>query len=284
MTENTLHFAFFGTPDYAVYTLEALKSFGYIPSLIVTAPDRPVGRHLTLTPSETKIWADQNNVPTLQPDKITAEVIEKIKLYNAELFVVSAYGKILPQALLDIPKHGTLNIHPSLLPLYRGPAPERGPILAGENETGVTVILLDALVDHGPIIAQEKYPLDENKNVTEVAKDLFTRGGTLLAEKIPEWIKGSIQPTQQDHSKATFTKKVKKEDGEISLNGNPRENYNKYRAYIDWPGVFFFKDMGDKKLRIKVTQARFENDSFIIEKVIPEGKKEISYSDFLKQN
>jgi methionyl-tRNA formyltransferase len=133
------------------------------------------------------------------------------------------------------------------------------------------------LVDHGPIIAQEKLSINETEDVTELAKKLFAEGGRLLAENIPAFLAGKIIGKEQDHSKATFTRKVRKEDGEIVPGINDRENYNKYRAYIDWPGVFFFRD----GRRIKVTKARFEKGLFMVEKVIPEGKKETTYENFL---
>jgi methionyl-tRNA formyltransferase len=279
--KNT-NFAFFGTPEYSVYTLEALFNRGYIPSLIITAPDRPVGRHFTLTPPRVKVWADSHSIPTIQPVKINEEIIKEIQSYNTDYFVVSAYGKILPKALLGIPEHGTLNVHPSLLPLYRGPAPEKDPVLAGDKETGVSIILLDEMVDHGPILIQEKIPLTETETTPELAEKLFTRGGEILADIIPQWIAKEIIPKEQDHAKATFTKKIKKEDGLLHLNGSAIQNYNKYRAFYAWPGTYFFVNKNGKETRVKIKKARYENNSFIIERVVPEGKKEIDYSIFLQ--
>ncbi|MCC6323170.1 methionyl-tRNA formyltransferase [Candidatus Nomurabacteria bacterium] len=273
--ENKEKFIFFGTPDYSVYTLDSLSANGYIPHLIVTAPDRPVGRHFTITPSDAKVWALKHNVPTLEVEKFTKEIIEDIKSKQADLFIVSAYGKILPKELLEIPKIGTLNVHPSLLPLYRGPAPEKGPLLNGDKETGVTIILLDEMVDHGPILLQKKVPLTGTETTPEIAKVLFTMGGQMLAEIIPKWIEGKVELKNQDHTKATLTKKVTKQDGLIDPNGDPLINYNKYRAYSGWPGIYFFQD----GKRIKVTKAHLEDGKFIIERIIPEGKKEIDYKN-----
>lgn len=273
MKNNNLKFIFFGTPDYAVYTLDALHQKGYLPSLIITAPDKPVGRKLVLTPPEAKVWALKHGIPIIQPEKFTLKILRSIASYDAQFFVVSAYGKILPKEVLTMPDHGTLNVHPSLLPLYRGPAPEKGPLLAGDTETGTTIILLDEMIDHGPILAQEQINLVGTETTPEVAKILFTLGGKMLAEIIPKWIKGMITPQKQNHEKATMTRKVRKSDGLIDPNDDSIKNYNKYRAYYGWPGVYFFQN----GKRIKVTSARLENGKFIIEKVIPEGKKETTW-------
>jgi len=202
-------------------------------------------------------------------------VIETIAQKKADVFVVAGYGKILPQSLIDLPKHKTINIHTSLLPLYRGPTPIEGPILKGDTETGVTIMLIDREVDHGPIIKQEKYTLEGNETTPELTKILFTRGGELLADIFPDWLAGKITPREQNHTKATYTKKLKKEDGLIDLSDDPILNYNKFRAYVGWPRTFFFRD----GKRIIVTRATLEDGQFIIKKIIPEGKKETDYKD-----
>ena len=211
-----------------------------------------------------------------QPEKIDAEAIEKIAKEKADVFVVVGYGRILPQKLIDLPKHKTINIHTSLLPLYRGPTPIEAPILAGDKETGVTLMIIDEKVDHGPIIRQEKYALGDRETTPKLTKALFTRGGEILAEILPDWVSGKINTTEQDHTKATLTKKLKKEDGIIDLSSDPIENYRKFRAYAGWPRTFFFHN----SKRIIITKARLENDKFVIEKIIPESGKEIKYEDF----
>ncbi len=276
-----LNFVFFGTSEEATYALDALYEKGYIPSLIVTAPDRPAGRNHELKAPLAKLWAQEHTVPFLQPEKITAEVIEEIAKQHAEIFIVVGYGRILPQALIDIPKYNTLNIHTSLLPLHRGPTPIEGPILAGDRETGITIMVIDKDVDHGPIIKQEVYPLIGTETTPELTKILFTRGGELLAELLPDWIMGKITPREQDHSKATFTKKLKKEDGLVDIEKNSdKELWAKFRAYTPWPRIFFFQN----GKRIIITDAALENGKFIIKKVIPEGKKEMSWEIFQQSN
>lgn len=277
MTDKNIQFAFFGGEPLSVPVLNVLYEKGFIPKLIVCNPDRPVGRKAEITPPPTKIWAVEHNVPVFQPESFKdGAVIEHLKKVGCDLFIVVAYGKIIPRSVLELPAHGTLNVHPSLLPLYRGPAPIVTSILNGDTETGVTIIKLDEEMDHGPILAQEKITLSENEYVGELEATLSRIGGELLADVLPKWIAGEIETREQDHSAATYVKKMVKEDGEIKLDGNDTENWRRYRAYFGWPGVYFFKD----GKRIKITKATFENGLFIPDRVIPEGKKEINYGSF----
>jgi len=274
MSDNKLNFVFFGTSEEAIYTLDALGLKGITPRLIVTAPDRPAGRHHMITPPLAKKWAEEHGVSVFQPEKIDSAAIEIIRKEKADIFVVVGYGRILPKALIDIPKYKTVNIHTSLLPRYRGPTPIEGPIFAGDKETGVSIIVIDTEVDHGPIIVQEKYPLTGNETTPELTRILFTRGGELLASILSDWIEGKIKPKEQDHSQATYTKKLKKEDGLINLQGDATKNYNKFRAYTSWPRTFFFKN----NKRIIITDATLENGKFVIKKIIPENGKETIYT------
>lgn len=268
-------FVFFGTPDLAVSALEGLSKHGYLPIAIVTSPDKPVGRHQVLSPSPTKVWGLAHHIPVLEPTKIDDAFLAELSTLNFELGIVAAYGKILSQKLLDMPKFGMINIHPSLLPLYRGTAPVVGPILAGDIKTGVSIIKLDAEVDHGPILFQDERALTGNEKASELGNILFYHGGEMLAQALPRYINGDINLHEQEHNLATFTKKIKKEDGLVHLTDDPITLWRKYRAYDVWPGIFFFDE--DNK-RVKITKAIFENGQFIIEKIIPEGKKEIPYS------
>ncbi len=273
--DQKLSFIFFGTPDLAVSALDALSKHGYLPSAIVTSSDKPVGRHQVLSPSPTKVWGLAHHIPVLEPAKIDDLFLSQLSTFDFRLFVVAAYGKILPQKLLDMPTYGTLNIHPSLLPLYRGTAPVVGPLLAGDEKTGVTIIKLDADVDHGSILFQDERILSGNEKASELGNELFYHGGVELASILPNYVVNNIELKEQDHSIATFTKKIKKEDGLVQLTDDPIILWRKYRAYDQWPGIFFF-DENNK--RVKITQAIFENGQFIIEKVIPEGRKEIPYT------
>ncbi|OGI72397.1 hypothetical protein A3J61_00230 [Candidatus Nomurabacteria bacterium RIFCSPHIGHO2_02_FULL_38_15] len=285
------NFIFFGTPDYAVHTLESLKLSGFLPSLIVCSPDAKVGRKQILTAPPAKLFALQNNMPILQPTKIDQATVDGILKYAPAYAVVAAYGKILPNILLDAVPYGFLNVHPSLLPKYRGPAPEIAPILNGDTKTGVTIILLDQLVDHGPILAQEEIVLNGNEFSHDLAKNLFEIGGKMLVNIIPKWLEGKINSTDQDHTQATLTYKTKKLDAKINLSDDPKILWAKWRAYYPWPGLYFEIDnphqtkLGAKppsKLHVKINKAIFADNQFTPTLVTPEGKKPITFTEFKK--
>jgi methionyl-tRNA formyltransferase len=279
-----LKIAFFGTPLLSSQTLDILKSSGYLPSVIITSPDKPAGRGLKMTPSPVSIWAENNNIPCLKPEKIREEFIEEFKKLNIDLSVVVAYGKILPETLINIPKFKTINIHYSLLPKYRGASPLESSLLNGDDTTGVSIQQMVFKLDSGPIITEKEVKIDINDTKEKLRDELTIIGGNLLCEFIPKIVNKAINPKNQDESKVTFCTKINKEDGEIDLNGNPQVNYNKYRAFYGWPGLFFFINKHNKRIRVKIKQAVYENNLFTIKRVTPEGKKEISYEDFLRQN
>lgn len=275
-------FAYFGTPDFSTLVLDALGEKGYAPSLVITAPDKPAGRGLALSESPVKKWAASHTVLVLQPEKFDEEVVRKLEDAHCELAIVAAYGKILPQRVLDLFPKGALNVHPSLLPRYRGTSPVESQILADDRDVGVSVILMDEKMDHGPLVTQERlhipgWPIDRN-----TANEQFWRaGGRLLADTLPRWLRGEVAQTPQDEAHATVTKKIHKEDGLVDLSAPARTNYLKYLAYRGWPGMYFFADPPAGG-RVKITQAAFINGRFVIERVIPEGKREMAYADFRK--
>jgi len=282
---NLPPFVFFGTSRFSVILLEELKTkFDITPSLIVTAPDRPVGRKQIITPPPVKEWAIENDIDTFQPEKLKDEDL-LAELKNFKLFIVASYGKIIPQVVLDIPKLGTLNVHPSLLPSYRGASPIQNQILNNEPHVGTTIMLMDAQMDHGAILKQKQVTFEQNKfpaPYTDVEEKLAEESATLLAEVLPSWISKEITPQEQDHEKATFTKIIEKVDGEISLSDDDFKNYLKYLAYHEWPKTFFFFEHEGKKLRAIITDASYDDGKFIIKKIIPEGKNEIDYKVFTK--
>lgn len=278
---NNLSWVFFGTDEFSVMVLEELKKNGYTPNLVVTTEDKPKGRKLVLTPPEAKVWGEKNNIPVLQPKKLNSEATLQLSTSNFELFIVASYGKIIPQNILDLPKHKTLNIHPSLLPKLRGPSPIVSAIL-NEDETGVSIMRLDSEMDHGPILAQQKINIEWPPYAEKLEKVSAEMGAQMLAEIIPEWITGNIQEIEQDHSQATICSKIQKSDGEINLSHNPELNLRKIRAYSIWPGAFYFEQNGDTKTRIIVKQAHIENDKLVLDRIIPEGKKEMTYADYLR--
>jgi len=280
------HFAFFGTPAIAVTVLDILKASGMLPSVVITNPDAPQGRKMVLTPSPVKVWAQKEGIPVLQPQSLRTD--NTVELYLKEhaiaLSIVVAYGKIIPQSLLSVPKHGTVNVHPSLLPELRGASPIRTAILRDMRKTGVSVMLLDAELDHGPILAQKAVEIEEGlwpMRGGELDILLAREGGELLAETLPQWIEGSLIPRDQEHANATFCEKISKEMGELDLAGDPYQNLLKIRAFDGWPGTFFFTEKNGKRVRVKVVDAELNTDgSLTILRVIPEGRNEMSYSEF----
>jgi methionyl-tRNA formyltransferase len=280
--KNNIKIAFLGNSKFSVFCLEEMKNLGQTPNIIITTPDRPMGRKMQLTKSETKIWAEQNNITFIQQEKLKDEAfLEKLKAYD--LFIVASYGKIIPKVILDMPKYGVLNIHPSLLPKYRGPSPLQAQILNDEKEVGVTIMKLDEQVDHGSLVAQEKIILENILNFNDLEKMLAKAGANLFIKILPDWINGKIEAKPQNHDQATFTKKIEKSDGELDIiNGDPYKNYLKFLAYSESPRVYSFAERNSQKIRFIITTANFTNDQFIIKKVIPEGKKEMNYEDFLR--
>ncbi|MES2930335.1 MAG: methionyl-tRNA formyltransferase [Patescibacteria group bacterium] len=282
MQNPHLKFAFFGTPDVASRTLDILEQNGYSPTVIITSVDRRSGRGMHMTESPVSMWAKTHGIPCLKPEKITKDFIEELKGYDVDLSIVVAYGVLLPQDLIDLPRYGTINIHYSLLPLYRGASPVEEALLNGDTETGVSIQEMRLKLDSGPIVADEKVKIEIDDRKESLREKLISLGGNLLSRILPSVIEGKTVLQPQDESKATYCTKIKKEDGEIDPDGNAWQNYNKYRAYEGWPGVYFFLMRHNKKIRIKVTGARYSDDSFIIEKVIPEGRHEMAYTDLLR--
>lgn len=296
---------FFGTPDLAVPVFERLFVTGYVPVAVVTAPDQPVGRKKTLTPPPVKQAADARNVPVLQPSTLNdASFLEQFKLLEPDVCIVVAYGKLIPKIYLDIPRSGFLNIHPSALPEYRGPAPIQGAIMDGKSETGVSIMLLDEKMDHGPIIAARSVALDPKAYYPEIAALLFDQGARLLAEEVlPQWLAGKLTPREQDHAKATFTKLLGREDGKIDWSRPVEAIYNTIRALSHEPGTW--TTWNGKTLRIiqarpstvcpvdnpkpgtvihtpHATSVMTGSCTLILEKVQIEGGKPLSISDFVR--
>lgn len=291
MFNKNTKIAFFGNSEFSLLVLEELKKNGITPDLIVTTPDKPQGRKMILTPTQTKVWAENNSVEYVEPEKLKDEsFIKKISEYD--LFIVASYGKIIPKIIIDLPKYKVLNIHPSLLPKYRGPSPLQEQILNDEKEIGVSIMLIDEQVDHGNIIVQKKveiknWPIGFNLLQETLAKE----GAKLLSEIISNWVKNKIESKEQKHVEATFTKKVEKIDGLLDLSSDPYKNYLKFLAFEEWPKTYFEtekkgegvdnKTTEQKKIRVIIKKATYKDNNFEILSVVPEGKKEMDYKSFL---
>lgn len=276
-----MKWAFFGTDAFSVIVLEELEKAGYIPNLVITAPDRPQGRKLILTPPPAKVWAQERNIEVTQPENISTEMFSGT---SWDLFIVASFGKIIPHDVITIPTHQTLNVHPSLLPKLRGASPVQTALLE-ENETGVSIMRIDEKMDHGPIVAQEvthSWTEASLPDAPTLETELAHAGGKLLAQSIEPWVQGEILEQEQEHTKATYTQKLTKEDGLLHLSDDPRKNIRKIQAFKAWPKAYFFITHGEKEKRVIITDARCEDDALTILKVLPEGGKEISFEDFKK--
>jgi methionyl-tRNA formyltransferase len=286
---NKINFAFWGTPDVAAETLQILKQTDFIPSLIITSPDARAGRKMIMIPPPVKVWAEKNSISCIQPtellsifpDEGSRPVLgggrkkEKLEEAKYDLFIVVAYGKIIPKNILEMPKLGSVNIHYSLLPKYRGASPVESAILNGEIETGVSIQQMEYKMDSGPLLAQKKVAILPDETAPELRKRLIQIGGELLVKTLPDFVAGKIKAIPQNEKESTHCGKIKKEDGLMDLNDDAIKNYNKFRAYAAWPRTFFFKD----GKRVIITKAKLENNKFIVEKIIPEGGKEMDYKN-----
>jgi len=205
-----------GTPEFALPVLEGLLSEGYPVVGVYTRPDRPAGRGRNIVPSAVKTYALKTGIEVLQPPSLRGDgVVEELGRLNPESIIVAAYGLILPPQVLAIPPKGVLNIHPSLLPQYRGPSPVATALVEGASATGVTVMLMDQGMDTGPTLAQRKTQILSEETVGELTNRLFRLGAELLLKVLPAWGGGSITPVPQDEMRATTTRRYTKEDGEL---------------------------------------------------------------------
>ncbi len=270
-------FIYFGTPYVASDTLALLVQAGYVPSLVVTSPDRPSGRGMQLRACPTKEYALTHGIPVLDPEKLTPEAVETIRSYGATYGIVVAYGKILPQSLIDAFPKGLLNIHYSLLPKYRGASPVEAALLHGDTVTGVAVQKLVKELDAGDILALEEVSIDPNETTKELRPRLINVGAKLLLASLPSFENGTAVFTPQDPTQVSKCGKIKKEEGELSLEGDALQNWNKYRAYAESPGTYFFTEQDGKRIRVKIKTATYQNGVFIPLRVVPEGKSETDY-------
>jgi len=280
-------FAFFGTGEIAVGVLNELEKARMLPALIVTSPDAPAGRGRAMTESSVAKWAASRTIDVLKPKKLDEAFLSELEARNSKLEasvgVVVDYGALIPQSVIDAFSHGILNMHPSLLPRLRGPSPIRTAILTDEKETGVSIMLLDAELDHGPIVAQKKVAIP---NWPPKGRDLdallSSEGGKLLAKMLPHWVNGDIEAQEQNHDVATYSAEIQKNDAQLDLAGDAHQNLLKIRAYDGWPWAFAYFRRGDKRIRVIVVDAHIENEKLVLDRVKPEGKQEMAYADFAR--
>lgn len=246
-----MKFVFFGTSIFSVAILEKLISDFFIPELVITQPDKPAGRKQILTPPPVKDVCVHHEIPFLQPENLN-KIEDKLRSLDIDLIITASYGKIIPQAILDIPKKGAINVHTSLLPLYRGASPIQTAILKGEEKTGITIMLMDAQMDHGDILYQKSVPITQTDTFTSLQSKLAHIGADTLPKIIPDYLKGKITPRAQNHEQATLAPMIEKSDAEIKWNQDCTIIDHQIRAYYDWPTAW--TTLPDGK-RIKIYKA-----------------------------
>jgi len=219
--------------------LEALKKVHQIVG-VITQPDRPKGRGRKPAPTVVKLFAQKEGLFVLDPENLNQKVLEILKGFSPEVLVVAAYGKILPSEYLNLATFGAINVHPSLLPKYRGPSPIQWVLLKGERETGVTTFLMDEGLDSGPILLQERVPIEDEDTYSSLFEKLSGLSAQLILKTLEEMEKGTLMPIPQDHQKACYTQKIDRSLGLINWNRPAREIWNKVRALEGWPCAYTF--------------------------------------------
>lgn len=319
------HLLFFGTSAFAVPALERLAADPrFTVTAVVTQPDRPVGRHAEVLASPVKQAAEKLGLRVLQPESLkTDEAYDLLKNYPADAYVVASYGQIIPQRVLDLPTKGAINIHGSILPAYRGASPIAAAIANGDKETGVTIMVMDALMDHGPTLAFTAEPINPDDTTKTLEPRLAKLGADLLPDVLEKYVLGDLKATEQDHAKATMVKLLKREDGKLDPTTQTAEQMERLvRAYNPWPGTYI--DLNGKRLKVlsasvassviasssdergnltphppTIRDTRYairtavdaspaligaDGQALVLTRVQPEGKKEMTGEEFLRGN
>lgn len=295
---------FMGTPDYAVKTLEALITAGHEVAAVFAQPDKPVGRKHILTAPPVKVCALEHGITVYQPETLKGEEAKNIlEEINPDAIVVVAYGKILPEYILSIPKYGCVNGHASLLPFYRGSAPIQWSIINGEKKTGVTTQLMDKGIDTGDILEQAEVLIGEEETAEELFERLSEISAELMISTLQKLENGEIIPQKQDETKATYAPIIKKEMAELNFNKSAEEIHNAVRGFYSWPCAFFF--ISGKRIKViscrvagktnekagtVITQngelliACGDGNTISLVTLQPEGSKPMSAKQFLNGN
>ncbi|MBI3627801.1 MAG: methionyl-tRNA formyltransferase [Candidatus Sungbacteria bacterium] len=247
---------FWGTPEFAVPVLKRLLDEKYNVIGVVTNPDRAWGRSKTPGPSPVKICALRHNIPVLQPETLKDPgFVKALREHDPDCFIVVAYGKIIPDEILRIAKRGALNVHPALLPRWRGPSPIETAILQGENMTGVSLMELDQQMDHGPIIAREEVSIQKDETALALSAKLSLVGARMLVRFLPDYLSGKAKPHPQNDAEATFSKILTKEDGHLLWDRPATMLERQIRAFIRWPESYCFWQRGENSIRLKIEKA-----------------------------
>jgi len=311
---SKLKIIFAGTPEFSSVILDGIIRGSHRPVLVITTPDKPVGREQIITGSAVKLLAKKYDIPLLQPEEIKTLSCE-LKSLKPDLIIVTAYGQILSKEILEIPKYGCINLHPSLLPRWRGPSPIQYAILNGDRKTGVTVILMDEKIDHGPILFQREIIVAEDETGKTLYQKLAALGVRLLLETIFQLQRGMIKPRPQEEKGVTHSKSLTRENGKINWTKTAEEIERQVRAFELWPESFTLWQKADKVFKIKILKVGVlksegsitypvgkvlffpenklciqcglglmpgEGDFLVIERLQLAGKKEMAAEEFLR--
>ena len=236
---------FAGTPEFALETLSALVESGVVPVAVLTQPDRPAGRGKHMTASPVKAFATQQGIAVLQPSTLRDEtVVAELAALQPDIIIVAAYGLILPQDVLDIPSHGCVNVHASLLPRWRGAAPIQAAILSGDATTGISLMSMTAGLDSGPVYCSASVTIEENETAGDLHGRLAALGGKLLVDSLDALMAGRMPASEQDEEQATYAGKINKQDAQLDWTLDAEELQRRVRAYNPEPGAFFFLNDG----------------------------------------
>ncbi|NBS68167.1 methionyl-tRNA formyltransferase [bacterium] len=305
-----MRIVYFGTPQFSASFLQALLEDAFFDVVaLVCQPDEPVGRKKIITAPPTKLLFQEKHPerPVFQPTKLKDPAFaESLKNLGADAFVIVAYGRIIPQPLLELAKLGNVNVHPSLLPLWRGPSPMQAALANGDKETGISIMLIDAEMDHGPLLAQTRFTLAEKETLQTLTERVVKEGAPLLTQELKKLTEGTSQPQEQRHEHATYCKLLSKTDGIINELHTADEIERKVRAYMPWPGVRISLEMEDgSKQEIKILATTSEEESIpagvckkkeetlllgtpkktlAIHRLQPATKKEMSSREYLQGN
>jgi len=288
MIKTSYKIIFIGTSQFAVPALKTLIKEKYKIITVITSPDKPIGRKQEITSSPIKKTALEYNLKILQPEKIS-DIASKISDLKPDLIITAAYGQIIPKDILNTPKFNSLNLHPSLLPKYRGPSPIQTAILNNDKTTGLTIMLMDEKMDHGPIISQTEIKINDQFNYQTLEKKLSQEAATLLIKILPQYFQNEIKPKPQKEEKASYTKILTRQDGKINLQQTAKEIERKIRAFYPWPGTW--TELNGKRIKIlKAKTVNQENEQTIktnqgfleLELVQPAGKKPMTGEEFFK--
>jgi methionyl-tRNA formyltransferase len=307
MNSNDTKIIFFGTPEFAAVVLKSLVGNNCNIAAVFTQPDKKVGRRQEVVFSPVKKLAIENNIKVFQPESLRGSGLDgEIKKINPDLFIVAAYGKILPKDILEIPKYGAINIHASLLPKYRGASPVQCAVLSGENETGITLMKMNEKMDEGDILAQKKIEIGKNETADALLQKLSKIGADMIVDFVPKWTQGKISSIPQAQSEATYCKPIKREDGKIEWSSAVEEISRKWRSYYPWPGIYSILSTKNQPKRLKLLEIEIipdvgagekngkiieygqevavqaKNGLVILKKIQLEGKKEMDVDDFSK--